>query len=146
MSVLYVTDHFAWSEFYSHDGADLPDSVKPNIRRLCETALEPIRLRWGGPLIVMSGWRSPEHNARVGGASLSRHVTGEAADIRPVVMADVDRVRGLIEDMIRLGELPGVGGVGNYPRRWIHCDIRPRKANGDIARWTGRGLGSEETA
>ena len=144
MSLTHVTTNFAWEEFRCNDGTPVPPECQPDVRRLCELLLEPIRKAWGGPIIVVSGWRSRTWNARVGGAKGSYHVTGEAADIRPVDVLRVDPLRGLIEDMVREGELPDLGGIGAY-RSWVHVDIRRKKADGHIARWAGAGVGSEET-
>ena len=44
--------------------------------------LDILRLAWGAPVMVNSGWRCESHNARVGGSRLSRHLIGCAADIR----------------------------------------------------------------
>ena len=46
--------------------------------------LNRIRREWGKPVIVNSGYRSPEYNAAIKGAvSNSYHTKGMAADIRP---------------------------------------------------------------
>lgn len=141
MSILNVTDHFLWSEFHCHNGQEVPDAAKPHVQRLC-ASLELIRARWGGPLIVISGWRSPQYNRRVGGAKASRHVVGDAADIRPGEISRVSSLAELVARMLKNGELPQIGGFGIYPT-WIHVDCRPRKANGGVALWYGKGLGSE---
>ena len=59
-----------------------------NLRRLCKW-LEQLRRRWNNlygegddPIIINSGFRSPEVNKVVGGATLSNHLTGCAVDIR----------------------------------------------------------------
>ena len=44
--------------------------------------LDAIRDRIGKPVGVNSGFRTPEHNRKVGGAAGSRHLYGLAADIR----------------------------------------------------------------
>ena len=142
MSTTHVSPHFSWAEFGSHDGKGIPASATPHIRRLCTTVLEPLRARFGGPLIVISGYRSPEWNTRIGGAKNSRHVVGDAADIRPVQMGDLQRLKSTLEEMILDGELPQLGGVGLY-QRWIHLDCRPRKPDGKLTRWLGQGMGSE---
>jgi len=144
LSIAYVTEHFSWAEFDCSDGTEPPLEVQPNIRALCTSVLEPIRKRWGQPLIITSGYRSEAWNTRVGGAKQSRHMTGEAADVRPIKLARVQDLRLLVEDMIRDGDLPDLGGIGVY-RGWIHVDIR-RKQGQHVARWAGRGVGSEETA
>jgi zinc D-Ala-D-Ala carboxypeptidase len=48
---------------------------------LCVEALEPIREHFGRPVVVNSGYRSPNVNRAIGGASTSQHCKGEAADI-----------------------------------------------------------------
>ncbi|MDR1472543.1 MAG: peptidase M15 [Synergistaceae bacterium] len=44
--------------------------------------LEALRAAFGRPLVITSGYRCAEHNARVGGAAGSLHLTGRAADVR----------------------------------------------------------------
>jgi zinc D-Ala-D-Ala carboxypeptidase len=43
--------------------------------------LQALRDRLGKPLIVRSGYRSPEHNRAIGGAKHSKHMVGAAFDI-----------------------------------------------------------------
>lgn len=43
---------------------------------------QQLRSAWGGPLILTSTYRSPEYNAAIGGAVFSRHMYGDAVDIR----------------------------------------------------------------
>jgi uncharacterized protein YcbK (DUF882 family) len=44
--------------------------------------LQSLRLKWGGPLIINSGYRCDRHNREVGGAERSLHRRGMAADVR----------------------------------------------------------------
>jgi uncharacterized protein YcbK (DUF882 family) len=106
-----------------------------------------IRTRWGGPIIVDSGYRTRAWNVSVGGARLSFHCDALAADIRPVALDRVRDLNTLIEDMIRDGDLPDVGGVGTYPA-WVHVDVRHRSPARPrhIARWGGKGYGAEQVA
>lgn len=53
----------------------------PNLIKLTETILQPLRDMLGKPINVSSGYRSPDVNKRVGGEALSAHLTGRAADI-----------------------------------------------------------------
>jgi hypothetical protein len=63
--------------------------TQDNLAVLANEVLEPIRTLWGAPIRCVSGYRSPQHNARVGGAPQSLHMRGQAADIVP---ADLDWV------------------------------------------------------
>lgn len=78
------------------------------------------RMRWrvGRPIIVTSGFRCASHNAEIGGASSSLHITGRAADLQcegltPEMLADVARECG-------------AGGIGLYPRH-LHVDVGERR-------------------
>ena len=48
---------------------------------LVEQLLDPIRRRYGAPIIVTSGYRCPALNTAVGGVANSHHIVGCAADI-----------------------------------------------------------------
>lgn len=86
--------------------------------------LERLRARMGHPLIVTSGYRTPEHNRAVGGARASKHMEGIAFDIS---MDNVDPQRFEAE-----ARAAGFNGIGLYPpqkpsgaRNFIHIDTRP---------------------
>lgn len=53
-----------------------------NLHELAMDVLDPIRAQWGQPLVVTSGYRSPELNAKVGGVPASAHMIGCAVDVR----------------------------------------------------------------
>ena len=74
----------------------LPPLIRGNIEALVENVLDPLRERYGKPIIVNSGYRCAKHNKAVGGASNSQHMVGEAADIRPAEAGDLKKVRQLI--------------------------------------------------
>jgi zinc D-Ala-D-Ala carboxypeptidase len=94
--------------------------------------LDRLRERMGHPLIVTSGYRSAEHNRRVGGATNSLHMRGIAFDIS---MANVDPFR-----FEREARALGFNGIGLYPpqkptggRNFIHIDMRATPWRG--AQW-----------
>ena len=95
--------------------------------------LETIRLHFGRPVAITSGFRTAAHNASIPGASPhSQHLYGRAADFR-VEGVSVAEAAAYAETL-----LPGKGGIGRYPPRkgracgWVHLDTRSTKA-----RWTG---------
>ena len=80
--------------------------------------LQSLRNRLGKPMIITSAYRSPEHNARVGGAARSRHLQGIAFDVR---MDNHDP-----EAFIAQARAVGFHGIGSYPRQgFVHIDARP---------------------
>ncbi len=57
------------------------DKEIENLKSLCENVLEKIRIHFGRPVVINSGFRGPKLNKAVGGAKTSQHLTGQAADI-----------------------------------------------------------------
>ena len=82
--------------------------------------LQALRVVIGRPLRIMSGYRSPEHNAKVSSTGLTGpHTFGRAVDIT-IAGPDVYR---LIKEAIRL-EFTGIGisQKGSWDTRFIHVD------------------------
>ena len=83
--VYFTLEEFVRSQTATaHSIANVPtaEAVK-NLETLVHCVLDPLREAWGSPIIVTSGYRCPELNARVGGVKTSYHLRGMAADIRP---------------------------------------------------------------
>lgn len=85
-----ITKHFCWREFektsfeqFKYKNMVHDFSVRDNIADLCKTILEPLREAWGKPVIITSGYRCEELNAKVGGVANSAHLEGLAADLQP---------------------------------------------------------------
>jgi hypothetical protein len=79
--------------------------------------LDALRRAMGHPLLLTSGYRSPAHNAAVGGAKGSYHMKGTAFDIN---MSNVDPHR-CEEEARRVG----FTGIGIYARSgFLHVDTR----------------------
>jgi hypothetical protein len=55
-----------------------------NLKKLCESILQPIRNHYDAPVIISSGFRSPELCIRIGSSIDSQHAKGQAADIQVV--------------------------------------------------------------
>jgi zinc D-Ala-D-Ala carboxypeptidase len=52
-----------------------------NFKLLAEKVFEPVRLHFGVPIHISSGYRSVELNKCIGGSLTSQHCSGEAIDI-----------------------------------------------------------------
>lgn len=82
------------------------------------TKLERLRLACGNKaLVINSGYRSPAHNKKVGGASKSQHLYGKAADIV---------VRGVKPSEVYQQADKLFNGVGKY-NTFTHVDTRSYK-------------------
>lgn len=117
------TQNFRLSEFHSKDGTMVPLSIRGNIQVLMEQ-LEVIRQRLNNPIIITSGYRSPQHNSNVGGTSQSQHLCAMAADIvSPGISNSV--VQNTIAQLIAEGLIID-GGLGRY-NSFTHYDIGPSR-------------------
>jgi zinc D-Ala-D-Ala carboxypeptidase len=54
-------------------------------------ALERLRMAWGKPITVNSGFRCKKHNQAIGGAPKSLHMAGRAADLNTLNLTEKDR-------------------------------------------------------
>jgi uncharacterized protein YcbK (DUF882 family) len=126
--ITWITDHFRLDEFRCHDGTPVPKKYYENVVQLC-CELEVIRAEYKRPVAILSGYRSPAYNKKIGGAKNSFHMKGMAADI---VVAGVTpkSLRGLIEALVREHKIHN-GGLGSY-KNFTHYDIRAVPA-----RWQG---------
>lgn len=109
-----VGPHFKVREFACKDG-----SAITFIDDYMVTILELLRKKLGKPIIITSGYRTPTHNAKVGGAKYSYHMRGQAVDIR----ANGISAKTIAKELDKL-----VGGCGIIVyESWVHFDVRDGK-------------------
>jgi len=121
-----LTDHFDTSELRCHDGSGVPKVYLHNALAVCERA-EVLRAALGCPLIVVSGYRSPAYNRRIGGARASQHLTASALDLIARNISAKEMHAAYLR-LIKEGKVPD-GGVGRYPN-FLHIDV------GRARRWS----------
>ena len=129
--MMNLSKHFTLDEFIRSATAvrknidNAPDEkIISNIQALVDNILEPLRVHYGRPIIITSGYRCPKLNAAVGGASSSQHRTGEAADIRSV--SDKREDNKELFYMIRTLNLPFDQLINEYNYDWIHVSYSNR--------------------
>ena len=121
-----LSPSFTVREFRCRDGTDTI-----MIDEGLVVLLQCIREHFGKPITITSGYRTAEHNAKVGGSKSSQHLLGRAADIQ-VAGVSPDAVAAYAESL-----MPTWGGVGRYPvkagraKGRVHVDTRANKS-----RWT----------
>ncbi len=77
----FKLSEFAVSASFPHLAKLPTGSIANNVEYLVEVCLDPLRERWGKPIVVTSGYRSQALNHSVGGSSTSAHLSGLAADV-----------------------------------------------------------------
>lgn len=99
--------------------------VSTNLMQLAYYILDPLREKYGKPIIVNSAYRCPELNKAVGGSKTSQHMKGLAADITVGSSTQNKKLFQLIIDM----DLPYDQLIDEKNFRWIHVSYtkNPRK-------------------
>ena len=139
-----LSEHFTLAEMCktsvkTADG-NIPSHVHiENLKRLCRW-LERLRQRYNlniqekiknkteEPIVINSGYRSPQVNKAVGGAANSNHLTGCAVDIRVAGMEQLLRYAVILLDIADESKedfdelLMERNAKGNY---WLHFAVRP---------------------
>lgn len=77
-----------------------PHAARTMLTILVEQLLDPIRRRYGAPIIVTSGYRCPALNTAVGGALNSHHIVGCAADVTTGSIEQNKQLFALIIEML----------------------------------------------
>ncbi|WP_292486529.1 D-Ala-D-Ala carboxypeptidase family metallohydrolase [Methanohalobium sp.] len=129
-----LSENFTLSEFTKSQTAERkgidnnPSEVEIHaMKEVAQNVLQPARDHFG-PIIVTSGYRSPELNKAIGGSSTSQHRFGEAADIESIRVSNL-KLAEWIRDNLEFDQLilefvtPGDPTSG-----WVHVSY---KSDGD---------------
>jgi uncharacterized protein YcbK (DUF882 family) len=112
-----LTNNFNLNEFNKHN-FPLTETILRNIQELAKN-LQVLRDEVKKPIKITSGFRDPSFNKKIGGATQSRHITGQAADLK-IEGYTPKQVAAIIEKLIAAGKMKQ-GGLGIYST-WIHYD------------------------
>lgn len=110
-----IAKYFKVKEFACKDGSQVVfiDDYLYNI-------LDILRNKLGKPVIITSGYRTPEWNKKCGGAKYSYHMRGMAADIR-VNGVSPKEIANKLNAIV-----PNECGIIVY-NNWVHFDVRTSK-------------------
>jgi len=100
-----------------------------NLQKLATHILQPVRDHFGKPLIITSGYRSPELCVKIGSTTTSQHTKGQASDFEIGGIANKDLSdwihQNLDYDQLILEfwkpEDPNSG--------WVHCSYKGQGLN-----------------
>jgi hypothetical protein len=116
-----LTEHFNISEFHCK-GANC-GCTETLHDPILSAYLQQIRVHFGKPIYITSGYRCKKHNESVGGVSGSLHMKGQAADF---VISGVKPV-----EIAQYAEQIGIKGIGLYgpeDGNFVHIDTRQTKS------------------
>ena len=134
-----LSEHFLLGEFTRSkypEVYNIPShEAIANLKRLC-VWLEVLRNKVGHPIVINSGYRSPQLNRKVGGAPTSNHLTGCAVDIRTNGMEQgicyaatlIDYAKETQQDYDEL-----LIEKNRYGAIWLHFAVRPKDNRRKVA-------------
>jgi uncharacterized protein YcbK (DUF882 family) len=127
-----ITEHFSLEELtHTSTGLDNTPTIEQitNLKALANTVLEPLRIAYGKPIYVNSGFRSEAVNNKVGGSKTSQHLLGQAADIACENNQLLwDTALKLIDNgTITVGQL-----INEKKLSWIHISLPTLHINNQI--------------
>jgi len=126
-----LTDHFTLREMTASPTAirlgldnTPPADLLGNLREVAET-LELVRAYFQRPVLVTSGYRSPEVNRAVGGSPSSAHMLGLACDFTVVDVPNIDVCNWIAANIPDFDQVIYEFG----PHGWCHLGLahRPRR-------------------
>ena len=151
-----LSEHFSLGEVcktsHKTEDGNIPSRVAiENLRNICENWLEDLRYsnnvlyedketrsqgvqdnttEADSPIIITSGYRSPEVNKLAGGSPSSNHLTGCAVDIRCIGVEQALRYANILLD-IADGTKRDFDELfierNKQGRYWIHFAVRPKE-------------------
>lgn len=127
--------YFELSEFLTSETAltlgieNLPswDDVE-RLKSFAVNTLDVIRLKWGQPLLVSSGYRVPQLNVAVGGSPTSDHQNGLAVDLKlpTTCKKRLLDLYLLIDDMVEQGIIDIDQVIYYRSKKIIHIGVGER--------------------
>ena len=145
-----LSPHFTLGELtktkHNTEDGNIPSRVAiENLKRICENWLEDLRYSYNTlyclqpgedyetsknvePIIINSGYRSPEVNQLAGGATNSNHLTGCAVDIRCAGKEQMIRYASILLDIAdgTKQEFDEMLLEQHGSVCWLHFAVRPK--------------------
>jgi zinc D-Ala-D-Ala carboxypeptidase len=125
-----LTPHFRLSEMITTSHSDIdnwptsPETIA-KLQYCCTNILEKVRAHFGRPVRVNSGFRTLALNTRIGGATDSQHMKGEAADFEIDGVANGDICKWIAGNLVFDQLILEFYTRGEPNSGWAHCSVIP---------------------
>jgi len=133
---MYLTENISLQELTKSESAvrfglsnEPTSDVILNLTKLATNILQPIRDHYNLPLIVTSGYRSPELCLKIGSSITSQHTKGQAADFELAGVANKD-LSDWIHQNLDYDQLILEFWNPDEPNSgWVHCSYKNQIEN-----------------
>jgi len=95
-----------------------------NLTDLCYEVLEPVRAKFDKPIIITSGYRSPELCEAIGSKSTSQHTKGEAVDFEIAGVSNLQVALWLTNNVNFDQCILEFWKNGEPNSGWVHCSYK----------------------
>ena len=92
-----------------------------NLIHLAETVLQPVREHFSKPVVISSGYRSPELCEAIGSSAKSQHAKGEAADFEIPGVDNMQLATWISKNTIFDQLILEYYEPGDPNSGWVHC-------------------------
>lgn len=124
-----VSKNFSWREVTRSgtcERAGIDNTPGPveqaRLQAIILNVMQPLRNAMGRPIRVTSGYRSPACNVKIGGATHSQHMKGEAIDFQDPA-GNLAQMFYYIKDNLPFDQLIWEKGNSNQPL-WVHVSYK----------------------
>lgn len=100
------------------------DDIVRNLQYGVDMVLDPLRRMCGKPIVITSGYRSPQLNKKVGGVANSWHTQGNAADIHVSSITEATKIFSILQ------KIPSVDTAlfeHSTSGQWLHVQWNMQK-------------------
>lgn len=100
------------------------DEIIRNLQYGVDMVLDPLRRMYGKPIVITSGYRSPQLNKKVGGVANSWHTQGNAADIHVSSVTEATKIFSILQ------KIPSVDTAlfeHSTSGQWLHVQWNMQK-------------------
>ena len=128
---MQLTKHFSLREFTKSQTAERlgidntpPQDIIPKLSFLATQILEPLRERIQKPIIITSGFRTPNLSKAIGSSENSQHCKGEAVDIEAIGMSTLNLAEMIINHFEFDQVILECYKQGDMNSGWVHCSLK----------------------